>query len=237
MAGPSKRLKAFVFVVAVVLGGALLVAGLVFAIREARQAARLQQYSRNMQDVGRSLLAFESDYGRLPPAVHRDGAGRPLCSWRLRLVTFLEGIMREIEYDEPWDAPVNEWISGSRFYCFCWLPGEEGVDTNVVAITGPGTAFEEGHVVRLKDIAPDTILAIEIAKSDIRWAEPRDLDIEHVSESITRGVEGRGVHVIFADGAVWFLRADVPLEQLKKFFTIECARRGHREQVLRPYAL
>ena len=111
------------------------------------------------------------------------------------------------------------------------------MDTNVVAITGPGTAFEEGRVVKRKEIAPDTILAIEIARSGVRWAEPGDLDIEHIPESITDGVEGRGVHVIFADGAVWFLRADVPLDELKKFFTIEGAKRYHREQALRPYAL
>ena len=144
--------------------------------------------------------------------------------------------MREIEYDEPWDAPTNEWISTLPMPMFCWSPDEEGVDTNVVAITGPGTAFEESRVAPLKNIAPDTILAIEIAKSGVRWAAPGDLDIEHIPASITRGVDGGGVHVIFADGAVWFLRADVPLDDLKHFFTIEGAKYWHREQILRPYA-
>lgn len=232
----ATRLKRIIIVIVVVLGLAILMTGIGFAIREARQVARRLQYSNNMKQIGLGLLNFEQSYGRLLPAVHRDKAGRALCSWRLRLIPFLEGIMREIEYDEGWDAPTNVWISGKPFYCFSWLLDEKITDTNVVAITGPGTAFEEGHIVRLKDIAPDTILAIEIAKSGIHWAEPGDLDIEHTPSSITRGVDGCGVHVVFADGAVWYLRADVPLEDLKKFFTIEGAKQWHREQVLRPYA-
>ena len=51
MAGPSKRLKRFVFVIAAVFGAAVLVAGIAFAIREARQAAWRQQYSNNMKQV------------------------------------------------------------------------------------------------------------------------------------------------------------------------------------------
>jgi len=145
--------------------------------------------------------------------------------------------MRKIEYDQRWDDPVNQWLTTSPWHAFCWWSDENGVHTNVVAITGRGTAFEEGRVVRLKDIPPDTILVVEIAKSSICWAEPGDLDIEHVPESLARGVDGGGVHVLFADAAVWFLRADVPLGELREFVTIEGAKRYDREQVLRPYAI
>jgi hypothetical protein len=237
MASPSKRLKVFAIVVGATLGVVVLTAGVAVVVHAAWQAARRLQYSNNMKQVGLGLLNFESVYGRLPPTVHRDKAGRPLCSWRLRLVPFMEGIMREIEYGQRWDAPANQWLSKSPWPLFCWLPGENGLHTNVVAITGRGTAFEESRVVRLKDIAPDTILAIEIAKSSIRWAEPGDLGIGDIPESITCGVDGGGVHVIFADGAVWFLRADVPLGELRKFFTIEGGKRYRREEVLRPYAI
>jgi hypothetical protein len=237
MANPSKRLKVLIVVVVTMLGVVVLTVGLAVAVRAARQAARRHQYSNNLKQVGLALLNFQSVYGRLPPAVHRDEAGKPCCSWRLRMVPFMEGIMREIEYDQRWDAPANQWISTIPWLLFCWLPDENGLHTNVVAITGRGTAFEEGRVVRLEDIAPDTILAIEIAKSDICWAEPGDLDIEHIPESITGGMDGGGVHVAFADGAVWFLRADVPIGELRKFFTIEGAKGYRREQLLRPYAV
>jgi len=236
MASPPKRLKMFVIVLGAMLGAAVVIGGLAPAVRAARRAARRAQYGNNMKQLGLGLHNFEDTYQRLPPAVHRDKDGRLLGSWRWRMVPFMEGIMRAIEYDQPWDDPANQWLSTRPWLPFCWLPDENGVHTNVVAITGRGTAFEEGRVVRLKDIAPDTILAVEIANSSIPWAEPGDLDIEHVPESLARGVDGGGVHVLFADGAVWFLRADVPLGELTEFFTIEGAKRYDREQVLGPYA-
>jgi hypothetical protein len=219
----------------VLLGIVALLAALLVCFHYARQSARRCQYTNNMKQVALAFLNFDDAYGRLPPAVHRNKAGRACCSWRLRMIPFMEGIMREIEYDQPWDDPVNEWISTIAFSLYCWQPGI-GLDTNVVTITGPGTAFEEGRAVSLKDLDNDTILAIEIANSGIRWAEPSDLNIRNIPDSITQGVDGRGVLVAFADGKVWFLRADVPLDELKKFFTIEGAKRNDREQVLGQYA-
>jgi hypothetical protein len=43
--------------------------------------------------------------------------------------------------------------------------------------------------------------------------------------------------VVFADGQVWFLSADIPLEDVRKFLTIDGAKKHDREQVLGPYAL
>jgi len=237
MASASRRLKQLAILVGAMLGVGVLIAVLALALHDARRTARRAQYGNNMKQLALGLLNFEDVYQRLPPAVHRDKDGRPLSSWRWRMVPFMEGIMREIEYDQRWDDPANQWLSTRPWFPFCWLPDEDGVHTNVVAITGRGTGFEEGRVVRLKDIAPDTILAVEIANSGIPWAEPGDLDIEHVPESLARGVDGGGVHVLFADGAVWFLRADVPLGELREFFTIEGAKRYDREQVLGPYAI
>jgi hypothetical protein len=121
------------------------------------------------------------------------------------------------------------------------LPYErEGVDstnTRVVGIAGPGTPFDGERICRLTDIDSDTILAIEVADFDRHWMEPGDLSLDEVPEAITKGIDGQGVHVLFADGRVWYLRADVPLDDLKKFFTIAGAREHDREQVLGPYAV
>ncbi len=237
MADLLKRRKIFAIWALAIGGVVVFVAGLAVAVYMAWQAAGRLQYSKNMRQAVLGLLFFEQAYDRLPPAVHRDKTGRPLCSWRLRVIPFIVGIMLTIEYDRRWDDPLNQWLSTRPWFTFCWLPDENRLHTNIVAITGRGTAFEEGRVTRGKDIAPDTILAVEIAKSNICWAEPGDLDIAHVPESIVRGMDGSGVHVAFADGEVWYIRADVPLGELKKFFTIEGAKRYHREQVLRPYAI
>lgn len=110
-------------------------------------------------------------------------------------------------------------------------------NANVVVITGPGAPFDGQRICRLTDIDSDTILAIEVADFDRHWMEPGDLSLDEASETITRGLDGDGVHVLFADVSVWYLRADVPLPDLKKFLTIAGAKQYDREQVLGPYVV
>jgi hypothetical protein len=208
-----------------------------YSIRAGRRAARRAARINNLRPIAMGLLNHQSAMNRLPPAVLRDEMGRPLSSWRFQLVPFLEAIMMAYDHDDRWDAPVNRWLYTSWSDYYGWPPKKHlaAATTNVVAITGPGTAFEEGKVVRLPELDRDTILAIEIAETDILWMEPGDISIDEVPESLVRGIEGDGVTVVFADGNVWFLRADVPLADLKKFFTIDGAKKHNREALLGPY--
>lgn len=215
----------------------------VFAIRSARQAARQMQRANNIKQVGLALLSFNDARDRLPRAVHADKAGQPLSSWRFRILAYLEAIMMDVDFEAKWDDTTNQYNIGfinSPFTVYCWSSRAESskqLNTNVMAITGPGTAFEEDQTIRLSEMDQDTILAIEVADSGTHWMEPGDIDVRNVPESITQGMDGAGVHVVFADGAVWFLRSDTPLEELKKFFTIDGAKQFDREKVLGPYVL
>jgi len=234
------RSKAWLVRIVLVLLVVGILVGLVPVIRDARRAARSTQHTNDLKQIGLAIHNFEDWNKRLPPAVRRDKAGRTLSSWRFYILPFVEGIMMETHYDKRWDDPANRWFSSHPFHVYCWswendVP--ESLNTNVVAITGPGTAFNGDRPIRIQDIPPNTILAIEIAESGIHWMEPGDLPIDQVPDSITQGMEGDGVHVLFADASVWILRPDVPLEDLKKFFTIEGAKRYDRDQILGPYAV
>jgi hypothetical protein len=81
--------------------------------------------------------------------------------------------------------------------------------TNVVAVTGPGTAFPGARPTRAAEFTDgldNTILLAEIAESDINWLEPRDLHVEEMSfvandkrkPSISCS-RRRGPYVLFAD--------------------------------------
>ena len=104
-------------------------------------------------------------------------------------------------------------------------------------MSGPGTAFDQDRICRLEDIDAATILVIEVAESNTHWMAPGDLDVDAIQPAIVKGLEGDGVHVLFADGSVWFLGEDVPLSDLQKFFTIEGAKQHDRDDVLVPYAV
>jgi hypothetical protein len=217
----------------------VLAAILLPAILSARRAAMKTNQANHLRQVAVGLANFDDTYRHLPPATRTDEDGRPLSSWRFQILPFLEAIMLGIDLDERWDSPVNRWFSSLGWPTYCWASGKGPANrcqTNVVAITGPGTAFEDDRILRFKDLGDNTIVVIELARTDAHWMEPGDLSVDDVPPSIVQGVEGDGVHVLFADGQVWFLRRDVPLDDLRKFFTINGAKRYDREQLLGAYA-
>jgi prepilin-type processing-associated H-X9-DG protein len=67
--------------------------------------------------------------------------------------------------------------------------------------------------------------------------QPGDVHLDKIPDSISAGLHGKGVHVGFADGAVWRLSKDVPIHDLKKLCTLEGATQHDRERLLGPYAI
>jgi uncharacterized protein DUF1559 len=225
-------------IVLVVIGG--LIAILYPAFLAARRAAWRSQHCSNLKQIGLGLHNFHDTYKRFPPAVRRDELGRPLSSWRFQILPFLEAIMVDVQFGERWDDPVNRWLMDRWNTSFCLYRNRDSADagkTNVVAITGPGTAFEEGRICGHGDTNPNTILAVEVAAFDAYWMEPGDLHIDRIPDNLTAGPEGDGFHVLFADGSVWFLKPEAPLDDVKKFFTLKGSKQYDRDDVLGPYAL
>lgn len=200
---------------------------------------------------------YEATYGHLPPAVEYDTSGKPIHSWRFLICRHLFGGMVDFygqaansAFTEPWDAPGNR-----RYFVGPHRPHTEpswiidstrpGQKTRFAAITGAGTAFEEGVRVSRNSIDGDTILFVEVRNSDCHWMKPGgDFEIGTMAKYIDvkngRGISGRdpeGFIVAFADGDVWTISNDVPFTDLERFFTIESARNHDRERCLRPYRL
>ncbi len=203
-----------------------------------RVAARRTQRANSLKQIGLALHDFEVAQWHLPAAVRTDEEGRPLCSWRFQIVPYLEATMVGIDYGEAWDDPANRELFSRPCPVFCYSTDRdtpENMYTNVVAVTGPGTAFDGDRQYRLSEIPHDTILVVEIANSGTHWMAPGDLSIDDVPESLVEGLDGYGLQVLFADGTVWFLNADVPLVDLRRFFTIDGAKEYDREEVLGPY--
>jgi Protein of unknown function (DUF1559) len=179
---------------------------------------------------------------------------KPLYSWRFRLMPFLESIPMP-PFDQPWNAPENMfWHNIHTPYAHDgWRDGVFNsrdpnsilTTTRVFAITGPGTAFGDGDTEkpqRLQDIDADTILLVEVRNSGVHWMEPGDFDIRTMPKTINvatgKGISSHhaaGFHVAFADGSVWYLKNNVPFEELSKFFTVAGAKEYDRDTVLTPY--
>lgn len=202
----------------------------------AREPTRRATCANHIFQIGKALLNYESVHRRFPPAYSTDKDGRPLHSWRVLLLPFLEQdeLYRQIRLDEPWDSPHNRAVfdANPMPYAFgCPTDREAGKkETNYVMIVGPGTFSDGPNSVRFKQItdrADNTIAVVEIADSGIHWAEPRDLKADEMSyrindpdqPSISSHHHG-GAHAVFVDGSYQFLEDSTDPETVKALTTI-----------------
>lgn len=115
-----------------------------------------------------------------------------------------------------------------------------GSHSPFLAIVGPGSAFNTySHNQERKALENDVILLVEVT-SDVNWIEPRDLpltDIKKYSIKALGGTFEDGFLVGFADGAVWFLRKDIPTNVILPFMSISGDRKRDRSIELKPHAI
>jgi hypothetical protein len=143
-----------------------------------------------LKQIGLALHNYHDRYGSFPPAYVADAQGKPMHSWRVVVLPFLDedALYQKYRFDEPWDGPNNRTLASSAPTCYrCWSrelaePGSPQV-TPYVAVTGPGTAWPGAKATRFKDCrdgASHTIMLVETAGADIAWSEPRDVTLEEV---------------------------------------------------------
>ena len=178
---------------------------------------------------------YHDKYGCFPPAYIADAKGRPLHSWRVLLLPYMEQgtLYDRLKLDEPWDSPHNRSILKNKdaaqwFQCPSALNPKD--ETSYVMSVGADTISDGPHSVRLEDIkdgSARTIMIVEVKDSGIHWAEPRDLDFKGMSFRIN-DPNGKGIgsyhpgiaNVLFADGSVRSIRNDVDPKLLKSLITI-----------------
>lgn len=230
---------------------------------QARSARRQtwQQFHRvalalwDQRDLGQDHLPYPVVRDLEGQGFHWDprkvkNTGAPLCSWRADLIPSLQCWAGVRDETQPWNSPVNDearkWFAPFFSYSSYALSREPDAETNILAVTGPGTAWGDGEEKpkSLIEIPSATILAVEVRSSGIPWMKPGDFDIRTMPQTINapdgKGISSRhagGFHVIFADGEVWFLSDKVPFAALRKFFTLAEAAHADREKEIGPYVL
>jgi type II secretory pathway pseudopilin PulG len=225
----TRRELLIVVLIVVVLAAALLP-----ALRVARIAGERSERENNLKQIGLAIRNFHDVYRQPPQAVLTDEEGRPLSSWRFQLLPFLEAIMRDVDFSLPWDHPDHEYFSSFGWPTYCLRnkrKGPERLCTNVMAVTGRESAFDD-WAPTFSELPPDLILVIEVPDTDIHWMQPGDIDIDEIDESILKGPDGGGIHVLFKDGSVVFIPRDTRLETLKRFLTVEGAKQHDRKILL-----
>lgn len=170
--------------------------------------------------------------------------GSVTSSWRLAIN---DGAEDGPDISQSWKSPVNQSKDDKRVAKLFAVTSRSNPSpfTQVFGIVGPGTAFTEYEYTKGRDSSsaePDAILLVDADNREIDWKEPGDIRVESLiaSHSAFRSLEPNypeGFLVAFVDGAVWWIRKDVPQEVLQPFLTVEGAKSHDREAELTPYAL
>lgn len=204
----------------------------------------LQMALRNYHDV----------YDSFPPAFIADANGKPMHSWRVLILPFIDqaDVYNEYDFDEPWNGPNNRKlrsrIFNDNFHCNSGPHMGESSMTDYVAVVGPNTAFPGSTSISLGDMRDgpeNTILLVEIANSNIHWMEPRDLMADDMSFVANDPVKpsissphSKGPAVVFADRiTVYRLDASLRSQTLKALTTIAGEERASKEALIRSGAL
>ena len=229
--------------VAMVMALGLILLGL-FSITTDRNSSGGRRYRclNNLKQISLALHEYHNAHGRFPPACVPDADGKPMHSWRVLILPFMDQrpLYDRYDFSESWNGPNNSKLVDEmplEYAC----PGDARawpMMTSYVAVVGPRTAWPEGTGAKKGDIddgADKTIMLVEVADSGINWMEPRDLSFEEARQGINRkpglGISSRhetdrrfyrdsiGANAILADGSGRFLPEGLSPETLQALLT------------------
>src|SRR5262249_9757100 len=109
-------------------------------VDEKKQQDRIRKKTRvNLQEIGLALHMYHDTFKQLPPWAICDKQGRPLLSWRVALLPYVEqgALYNEFHLDEPWESPHNIKLLDKMPSVFA-IPGGPNL--------GPGSTHYQGFV-------------------------------------------------------------------------------------------
>lgn len=102
------------------------------------------QLDRNLKTILVALKRYESANEYFPPAAIQSSDGRPLLSWRVALLPYLEqtALYEQFHLDEPWDSPHNRPLA-DRMPAVFETPGFPApqAKTRIRGVDAPGAMF------------------------------------------------------------------------------------------------
>lgn len=208
-------------------------------------AARRTMCKSHLKQIGLALHNYHAEYGSFPPAYVADANGRPMHSWRVLLLPFVDetGLYEEYRFDESWNGPNNIQLADripEIYRCPGFVHhqehlGNSDVDayhlTNYVAISGVGTAFDGSKALSLKflvtaDGSTYTMLIGEVSRQAVHWMSPNDVTGPEISTFLKFVDDDElnhsgGAHFLFADGSVKFITRRIPRTTFDALTTID----------------
>lgn len=191
---------------------------------EATGALRRRESTNQMKLLHLALINYLDAHKHFPPVAITDAQGRPLLSWRVAILPFLEQerLYKRFHLDEPWDSEHNRKLIEQMPDVFRSFASAAPSDrTSFVVATGPGTVFEAPHGIKIGEITDgtsNTLLAWETDDEHaVVWTQPGDVtfDSEQPSAHFASAYPD-GRLLLFCDGSVQFIKRPLDEEVIRR---------------------
>jgi prepilin-type processing-associated H-X9-DG protein len=226
----------------------VLLALLLPAVQKVREAAGMAQDANNLKMMAIAMHNIHSTHGAFPRAApYRSPDGKPLLSWRVALLPYLEQDMlyKRFRLDEPWDSPNNKPLL-SMIPPMYLQPGETNDGSGMTyyqVFVGRGTVFDDSNLpkkppqilglpnvdrppergLRVADITDGTsnTILITVGRNPVPWTKPEDLPFDPNGPLPPLGGPSspQRFNVVFADGSVRRIDRNTSPSVLKAMIT------------------
>lgn len=148
-------------------------------------AERLRKVSENnLKQIALAFHNYCDTYGKAPADITAKD-GKPILSWRVQLLPFIEhdNLYKQFRLNEPWDSPANKALLKNMppIYSSPRVKVKEGGHTTYLAFAGPGALFEPGKQIlfpaSITDGTSNTIMVVE-STTAYPWTRPIDLPFD-----------------------------------------------------------
>src|SRR5271157_339454 len=84
--------------------------GMLLPVGSVHEAARRAQCLNNLKEIAAALQAYHQANGCFPPAYVADKNGKPMHSWRVLILPYLDldTLYKAYDFTQPWDGPNNK---------------------------------------------------------------------------------------------------------------------------------
>ena len=208
------------------LGGVATLVGLLLpAVQQAREAARRAQSKNNMKQMMLAFHNYHDRYGHFPAQANYDNNGKPLLSWRVHILPFIDqqALYSRFKLNEPWDSPHNRQLIRLMPPTYANPNLPSGGVTNYLAVVGTDSVVSTTgvNVRQITDGTSRTVVLVEVdANRAVPWTKPVDHEIKATDPKAgLGGLRPGGFHVSMADGRVVFVPISVDSKYIQALAT------------------
>jgi prepilin-type processing-associated H-X9-DG protein len=213
-----------------VIGCLFSVALVLPAMRSAGNGGNRAHCTINLRSIGLAMHNYHELNGCLPPAAITDKNGRPLLSWRVALLPYIEANNTYVKFhlDEPWDSPHNLALLEAMPTVYACpsdrtlTPGMTGYQVVIGSNTVFTPDFKSVTFHGITDGLHNTLLVGE-SQRNVPWTKPEDLrdalPLPLNGLGSHHGDHNNGFHALMVDGSVRFLKSTIAPSVLRALVT------------------